>query len=381
LTKDLFCVIIEKTGSSMANTLSALLVQHSESASPRIATALRAAGLVADAEQVESEGQVRAALERRSWDVIIAEECRPRFDALAALLLVRGMGLQTPFLVVADTIGEDNVAELMRRGANDCLAGDWVSRLGPVVQREVAAAAARLASTGQAPASSAQAATDAQNGLAEARELTGSAGHDLNNLLQVVQGYGQLALDVLPPAAEARPHLDEVLRAVEKARKVVLRLLLFSRQGSPPATAGRETPRNAAPPRPFGPPGGSESILLAEDDESVRGFALRVLQRAGYKVHTVQDGEEAMRWFRACGADVRLAIVDAVLPRMGGKALADRIHELSPRLPVLISTGYAYRLQQEGFVPSATTEVINKPFTHVELLRSVRGLIDSVREV
>ena len=113
----------------------------------------------------------------------------------------------------------------------------------------------------------------------------------------------------------------------------------------------------------------------------MRGFALRVLQRAGYKVHTVQDGEEAMRWFQACGADVRLAIVDAVLPRMGGKALADKIHELSPRLPVLISTGYAYRLQQEGFVPSATTEVINKPFTHVELLRSVRGLIDAVREV
>jgi DNA-binding NtrC family response regulator len=117
----------------MMNALSALLVQHSESASPRIVTALRAAGLVADAEQVESEGQVRAALERRSWDVIIAEECRPRFDALAALLLVRRMGLQTPFVVVADAIGEDNVAELMRRGANDCLAGDWASRLGSVM--------------------------------------------------------------------------------------------------------------------------------------------------------------------------------------------------------------------------------------------------------
>jgi DNA-binding NtrC family response regulator len=355
----------------MADTLSVLVVQDSESTSPEIISTLRAAGLIAEAERAGSEAEVRAALERQPWDVIIAKECRPRFDALAPLLLARRMGLQTPFLVVSEAISEEGIAELMRSGANDCLTGDWSSRLGPVVQRELAAAAARSASP-------VRPAEDTAPDLREARELTGSAGHDLNNLLQVVQGYSQLALDVLPPAAEARPHLEEVLRAVEKARKVVLQLLLFSRGGTP---AGRETPRRSAPPRPIGPPGGSESILLAEDDESVRGFALRVLQRAGYKVHTVQDGEEAMRWFQACGADVRLAIVDAVLPRIGGKALADRIHELSPRLPVLISTGYAYRLQQEGFVPSATTEVIKKPFTHVELLRSVRGLIDAAREV
>ena len=359
----------------MANTPSVLLVQHSESASPRISSALGSAGLLADAEQVESEVQLRSALARRPWDLIVVEESRPGFGALTALLLVRKLGLQTPFLVVADAIGEEGVAELMRRGANDCLTGDWTRRIGPVVQRELAAAAARSASSRQPP-------QDPAASLLEARELTGSAGHDLNNLLQVVQGYSQLALDVLPPAAEARPNLQEVLRAVEKARKVVLRLLLFSRQGGPSsADACRPVEGRAVSPRPFGPPGGSESILLAEDDESVRGFALRVLQRAGYNVHAVQDGEEAMRWFEACGADVRLAIVDAVLPRMGGKVLAEKIHQLKPRLPVLISTGYAFRLQQEGFVPSATTEVINKPFTHVELLRSVRGLIDGVREV
>ena len=109
----------------MAKTPSVLLVQHSESASPRIITVLRAAGLAVDAEQVESETHVRAAIERRSWDLVIVEECRPTVDALSVLLLVRKASPQTPFVVVAPSIGADGVAELTREGATDCLTGDW----------------------------------------------------------------------------------------------------------------------------------------------------------------------------------------------------------------------------------------------------------------
>jgi hypothetical protein len=77
----------------------------------------------------------------------------------------------------------------------------------------------------------------------------------------------------------------------------------------------------------------------------------------------------AHRRRRRCGHD----------PRLSGMALAGRLRQVRPRLPVLFSAGYAFRLFEEGFVPSPDMEVIRKPFTHRELLRRVRDLIDTAK--
>jgi signal transduction histidine kinase len=136
---------------------------------------------------------------------------------------------------------------------------------------------------------------------------------------------------------------------------------------------------DAPAPGPRLPRGGTETILLAEDDESVRGFTLRVLQAAGYSVRAAVDGAEAVQLFETDGDTVDLAIIDVILPGLSGTAVADRLRTARPGLPVLFSTGDAFHLQEEGFVPSASTEVIRKPFSHAELLRRVRDMIDVSR--
>ena len=123
--------------------------------------------------------------------------------------------------------------------------------------------------------------------------------------------------------------------------------------------------------------GGSESILLAEDDESVRAFAGQVLRNAGYTVFTATDGAEAMAMFEANKECISLAVLDVIMPKMSGKAVAEKIRTVSPDARVLFCTGYDFRLLEEGFVPTHGMEVIRKPFTHVQLLRLVRSMIDA----
>jgi CheY-like chemotaxis protein len=123
--------------------------------------------------------------------------------------------------------------------------------------------------------------------------------------------------------------------------------------------------------------GGNETILMAEDDESVRAFVGQVLRNAGYTVLTAIDGAEAMALFEEHQERIALAVLDVIMPKMSGKAVAESIRATRPDARVLFCTGYDFRLLEEGFVPTNGIEVIRKPFTHVQLLNVVRSMIDA----
>jgi PAS domain S-box-containing protein len=120
----------------------------------------------------------------------------------------------------------------------------------------------------------------------------------------------------------------------------------------------------------------AETILLAEDDESVHAFTLQVLRAAGYRVLAARDGAEALKLFKEWGETVSLALLDIIMPKLNGMAVAHGIRSLRPGMPVLFSTGYDFRLLEDGFAPGRETEVIRKPFTHRELLKKIRTMID-----
>ena len=659
-------VLYQMAASAPTDSVAALLVQPSESDAALIMASIDAPGRTISSERVETAEALKAALERRSWDVVIADTCSPNLGAADALTLLKRLRPEVPFLVVAGPVGEEVVAGLMRGGASDFIPKSALARLRPAVEREMCAAAARRRDLGAearqreddsayrlaaeasgdsvwtiardtlrfatespslqrmlncsaedlsrltlgdvvhpharsrvlcamaawqqaAPGSpgSVQARLDrvpllradgsvvmtemalaARGGgpgappeilvvardtterdlresqAARARkmeavgQLASGIAHDFNNLLQAVQGYGRLALDLVPPGGDARAHMEEVLRAAERARTLVGKLLAFSRRESAPrdpldlealvtdvaamlrrllgdawlvtcsgdgvampvradaaeieqalvdlATNAKEAmpaggtvrlglartrldaafcrrnpwarpgdfavvsvgddgpgmspqalehlfePFYTTKPRghgtglglatvygiarrhdgflnaettegkgttmalylPLTEPiasldapaaggrvqrGGTETILLAEDDESVRGFTVRVLQGAGYRVRAAADGAEAVRLFEESADTVDLAIIDVIMPRLSGTVVADRLRKIRPQLPVLFSTGYAFRLLEEGFVPSESMEVIRKPFSHAELLRKVRDMIDVTR--
>src|SRR3989442_10211488 len=105
--------------------------------------ALRDAGFAPDCERVGGGAELEAALARTGWDGILSDYYLPGFDALAALRIVRGRGLDLPFIVVSGSIGENLAAEAMRAGANDYLMKGNLARLGPAVARELRDAASR----------------------------------------------------------------------------------------------------------------------------------------------------------------------------------------------------------------------------------------------
>src|SRR3989442_12192870 len=101
----------------------------------------------------------------------------------------------------------------------------------------------------------------------------------------------------------------------------------------------------ATPPRrhsaPHQAPGGSETILLVEDDDQLRRATKRVLEDAGYQVLTAADGQEALEVLRQQGEGIRLVLSDLVMPRLGGRAPYDAARGEGRAMPVLFPGGYS----------------------------------------
>jgi diguanylate cyclase (GGDEF)-like protein/PAS domain S-box-containing protein len=117
--------------------LAVLIVEDSESDIQIIVRFLRKAGYKLVYEQVESAGQMRAALEKSAWDIVISDYRLPQFDGRAALSLLQEMGHDIPFIVVSGTIGEETAVAMMKAGAHDYLMKDNLARLAPAVAREL----------------------------------------------------------------------------------------------------------------------------------------------------------------------------------------------------------------------------------------------------
>jgi len=96
-----------------------------------------------DAQQVENAEDLRAALERKTWDVIVCDFAMPHFSGLAALDLLQHLALDVPFIMVSGTLAEEEAVEAMRRGAHDFMTKRQLSRLGPAIEREMRQAAFR----------------------------------------------------------------------------------------------------------------------------------------------------------------------------------------------------------------------------------------------
>jgi CheY-like chemotaxis protein len=122
--------------------------------------------------------------------------------------------------------------------------------------------------------------------------------------------------------------------------------------------------------------GGTETILIAEDDPMVRELAVRILQRAGYQTIVAADGEDAVRVFQDNVDHVSLAILDAVMPRLSGRDAFQRMQQINPRLPAIFCSGYDPEMAQVDFATEEHLRLIQKPFTPQSLLANVREALD-----
>jgi PAS domain S-box-containing protein len=123
--------------------LQVLLVEDSENDATLLELELERAGYGPDCSRVQTPEALSAALERKAWDVIIADYVMPQFNGLAALDLVKAKGLDLPFIIVSGHISDATAVAAMKAGAHDYVMKDNLARLGPAVERELREAAIR----------------------------------------------------------------------------------------------------------------------------------------------------------------------------------------------------------------------------------------------
>jgi two-component system, cell cycle sensor histidine kinase and response regulator CckA len=124
-------------------------------------------------------------------------------------------------------------------------------------------------------------------------------------------------------------------------------------------------------------PRGSESILLVEDEEAVRDLGQRVLQDLGYQVFVAADGAEALQVAGAQPRPIDLLLTDVVMPRLGGRAVADQLRRRQPGLKVLYLSGYTDDAVVRHGVLEQDVPFLQKPFGPHMLARRVRAVLDN----
>jgi CheY-like chemotaxis protein len=123
--------------------------------------------------------------------------------------------------------------------------------------------------------------------------------------------------------------------------------------------------------------GGTETILLAEDEEAIRNLAERSLRSYGYEVLVARDGAEAVALCEA-HPEIAIAVLDVVMPRMGGKDALDAMRRFRPDLAALFTSGYSTDRIHESFVLLPGIEFLPKPYGPASLARRVREVLDKI---
>lgn len=232
-------------------------------------------------------------------------------------------------------------------------------------------------------------------------DLASRAAHEMNNLLTVIRMNADLLestlLEVKLPANEA----VDIRLAGERAEALTKKLLLASRRTLPQATgldrgpgpvplpgsplkesreeivARESSEAQAAGVRRLkhGEPTGRETILLVEDEKSLRKLGKRVLSKAGYRVLEASDGAMALRVAAEEVGEIDLVLTDVEMPTLGGRGMVDELHELSPGLRVLFMSGYTDNEILRRGIRTSQTEFLQKPFTAESLCAAVRAVL------
>ena len=121
---------------------------------------------------------------------------------------------------------------------------------------------------------------------------------------------------------------------------------------------------------------GSETILLAEDEDGVRALARVILEASGYHVLEARDGQEALRIAQGHAGPIHLLLTDVVMPQMSGRQLADSLTTQRPDIKVLYFSGYTDDTLLHHGVRNTCMTFFQKPFSHATLTRKVREVLD-----
>jgi two-component system cell cycle sensor histidine kinase/response regulator CckA len=207
-----------------------LMVEDSDLDARIILRELRRAGFQPRHQRVTTEAQLRDALQRESWDLVLSDHAMPGFSSTLALGVLDDERSRIPaiadlpFIIVSGTIGEETAVEAMRCGARDYILKDNLGRLAPAIEREL-----REAATRRERRALAERLQQAQK-MESVGRLAGGVAHDFNNLLTCVVGYAGLLHKRIGEDDPRRRYVDGLLEAAEHGASLTRQLLAFSRR-------------------------------------------------------------------------------------------------------------------------------------------------------
>ncbi|HCF57178.1 MAG TPA: hypothetical protein DFS52_04160 [Myxococcales bacterium] len=166
-----------------------------------------------------------------------------------------------------------------------------------------------------------------------------------------------------------RAHRGAIDIASQPGRGTVVKVLL------PPCGGAASAP--APPPTSLCAWRTSGTVLVADDEDFVRLSAVRILKRAGLDAVTANDGLEAVDKVRTMQSGLRLVLLDASMPKMGGVEALREIRRICPDLPVVLSSGYSEQEVTEDLGSGQIAGFVQKPFGIDDLLAVVRTVLDA----
>ncbi|MFH0824131.1 MAG: ATP-binding protein, partial [Pseudomonadota bacterium] len=125
------------------------------------------------------------------------------------------------------------------------------------------------------------------------------------------------------------------------------------------------------------PLGGSETILLVDDEELIRDLGARILTKAGYKVIMTHNGREALEVYREHGHEIALVVLDLIMPEMGGKQCLEGMLSHNPQIKVVIASGFSGGGPGKDALEAGAKGFVGKPYDIRQMLEVIRAVLDA----
>jgi len=123
-------------------------------------------------------------------------------------------------------------------------------------------------------------------------------------------------------------------------------------------------------------PSGTEKLLVAEDNETVRTLTRNLLQENGYTVIEASHGDDAIRRFMEHADEIRLLLLDVIMPKKNGWEVYDTIRQIRPDVRVIFMSGYTADVFTKKLIPETGMNLMEKPIPPGNLLRALRRELD-----
>ena len=217
-----------------------------------------------------------------------------------------------------------------------------------------------------------------------------STANELNNLLQVISESSKFLEGMETGSDESVKYFGILRGGIDRAEKVT-RMIIDRAGGCNPEPAESPAPIRiveapAITPAPTGPlevkianpTGARELVMIVDDEDFVTMLAQRVLTDEGYRVVTARDGFQALDLYRKLGEQIALIILDFTMPVMDGADVFEELLELNPKVPVVLSSGFAEQDRLRAMLAKGLRGFIPKPYTQQKLLTQIRATLDAI---